>query len=114
MIVRCINDVFTGSTDLAIQTLKNIRTVGEDSLIPQIGNTYEVIGYYHDVPNNVEGYLLAEIDTTPYGCKLCFNSKNFEIFDDTFVPNIYIKEGVNEGPARQVQMYLNLNIDQYK
>ena len=82
MIVRCINGDWSHCKS---QFVKRILTVGDDHLLPNKGQLYEVIGNWK--ADDKRGYKLKELDHSNYGCILYFNVNHFEIHDDTFVPN---------------------------
>lgn len=108
MIVKCIKP-YDFNREGIHNSIKNIILVGDDFLLGEVGKEYEVIG-----SGNLNGkpcYELEGIDASNYGIKLLHEKDRFEIIDDSFVPNAYMKEGYIEGAVRTHNFYFKGNWD---
>ncbi len=102
MIVKCIKADYSESES---EIVKNILTVGDEHLLPQLNQNYEVIGS-GDFPKG-KYYKLLEIDVSVYSCKdLLFPDWMFEVVSDEFVPNAW-SERLN-APVREHTMYFDI------
>lgn len=105
MKVRFIDDDYS---KVEGQKFKNILLVGDDALLPKLGEVYEVVGYA-----NIEGvnyYELAGLES-PENYEISvivFNVDRFEIVDETFVPNHIEEDG---SLVRKSTFYVNFELD---
>ena len=105
MKVKCINDDWSTRLDGSPmpEIIKNILLVGDNDIIPQKGKIYTVIGY--DYTNLFNAYMLKERDTSLYGKKCTFDTRRFEVIDNSFTPNDVIIIDGDIYPCEKVQMY---------
>ena len=104
MKVKCITTDYSKVTNEAIQ---NILKVGDDSLLPTLGEVYEVIGNAYI--NGEKYYKIDQLESPEaYGIPgIWFNSNRFEIVDNTFVNNAIDEYG---NLCRKENFYIELTL----
>lgn len=115
MKVKCIRDIDPNDPKLS-EVARRILLVGDNHLLPKIGEVYEVIGYArwdeYEFPDGTkapaDAYELDIESSEHYGAKLVFSKRYFEVYDDAFVPNHVDDDG---NLCRKVNMFASFKFD---